>query len=597
MAMTDVNTVQWDLSDLLDGFGAGEAAVEAQLARAEALADELAQARGQVASFDGPRLEAYMRTTAELEDLLARASSYAGLRFSTDTIDPANGALLAKVEERGTAIATRLLFFGLEWVALDDDKAEALLAHPGLDFCRHDLRWARARKPYLLSEAEEKILVEKSVSGRSAWDRLFDEQTSAIEVVLPEGTVPLDVALSGLRDADRDTRAATAQAVTDALAPGLRTRAFIFNTLLNDKAIDDRLRGHGHWLQSRNLDNEATDESVEALVESVRKRYDIPQRWYALKARILGLDKLADYDRMAAVTTDNEEVAWDDARRIVLECYESFSPDMANEALKFFENGWIDAPPKPGKRGGAFCAYTSPNVHPFVLLNYTNRRDDVQTLAHELGHALHATLAKGQGIFHQTTPLTVAETASVFGETVVFNRLLEEATTPESRLSLLAANIEDNIATVFRQTAMNRFEHGVHTARRTEGELSVERFGEIWYETQHDMLGEAVEITDNYRSWWSYIPHFIGSPGYVYAYSYGQLLALSVYRQYQEQGSDFVPRYLHMLASGGSMAPEDLGRIVGCDLADNSFWDGGLQLVEQQLDAAETAAWEAGRLS
>jgi oligoendopeptidase F len=329
----------------------------------------------------------------------------------------------------------------------------------------------------------------------------------------------------------------------------------------------------------------------------VRKRYDIPQRWYALKARLLGLDRLADYDRMASMADEEETVEWERAQEIVLDSYASFAPEMAAVARQFIDGNWIDVMPRPGKRPGAFCSYTVPSVHPYVFLNYTARRRDVLTLAHELGHGLHAYLARGQGPFHQGTPLTVAETASVFGETVVFGRLLDMAATPASKLALLAENIEGQIATVFRQTAMNRFEDLVHNARRTEGELSVERVGELWAESQTEMLGDAVEVTEGYRSWWSYVPHFIGSPGYVYAYSYGQLLALSVYRQYEEQGSDFVPRYLRMLSTGGSVAPEELGRIVGCDLADPGFWDGGLALVESQLEAAETAAWEAGRLT
>jgi len=299
---------------------------------------------------------------------------------------------------------------------------------------------------------------------------------------------------------------------------------------------------------------------------------------------------------MASLADADSHIAWDDAKELVLDSYASFSEEMAQVARRFFDDRWIDAPARAGKRPGAFCAYTVPSAHPYVFLNYTARRRDVLTLAHELGHGLHAYLAREQGVYHQSTPLTLAETASVFGETVTFGRLLEETTDPAERLALLAENIEGAIATVFRQTAMNRFEDAAHTARRTEGELSVDRIGELWAASQEAMLGDAVEVTEGYRSWWSYVPHFIGTPGYVYAYAYGQLLALSVFKQYEEQGSDFVPRYLHLLSAGGSMAPEDLGRIVGCDLADPTFWDGGLAIIELQLDAAETAAFEGGRL-
>jgi oligoendopeptidase F len=594
---TTVDDVTWDLSHLLDGREDAEAAVADLLDRASAVADELAGLRGTIPAIGADALVEAMGRFADLEELVGRAGAYASLRFATDTTEASRGALLQKVQERATALNTKLIFFDLEWAALEDERAAALLADERLDFCRHHLASARRYRDYLLSEPEEKILSEKSVTGRSAWSRLYAEQQSTIAVKLDDGReATLEEGLSRLSSPDRAVRAAAAAAVTEGLKPGLRTRAFIFNTLLADKATDDRLRGYETWISSRNLSNEAGDESVAALVEAVRKRNDIPQRWYALKARLLGLDRIADYDRMASVADSEEEIGWDQARDIVLDAYASFSEEMATSARRFFDERWIDAPPRPGKRGGAFCSYTVPSVHPYVFLNWTGRRRDVMTLAHELGHGLHAYLARSQGVFHQTTPLTVAETASVFGETVTFGRVLESVTDPGDRLALLATNIEDAIATIFRQTAMNRFEELVHTERRGAGELSVDRFGELWAESQSEMLGDAVEITEGYRTWWSYIPHFISTPGYVYAYAYGQLLALSVYRQYEEQGSDFVPRYLHMLASGGSMAPEDLGRIVGCDLADPHFWDGGLDLVEKQLEAAETAAFDAGRL-
>ena len=310
----------------------------------------------------------------------------------------------------------------------------------------------------------------------------------------------------------------------------------MFNTLLADKATDDRLRRYPHWLAERNLANEASDESVRALIEAVRGRYEIARRWYRLKAKLLGVERLADYDRMAAVTEDEVSFPFARAREIVLDCYASFSPELGGIVGRFFEEHRIDAPVRPAKRGGAFCASAVPSVQPYVLLNYTSRRRDVLTLAHELGHGVHFSLAARQGIFHQSTPLTLAETASVFGETIVFGRLLEEDSAPASRLALLAENLEDTIATVFRQVAMNHFEDLVHTARREQGELSVERFGELWAESQAEMLGDSVELTEGYRSWWSYIPHFIGSPGYVYAYAYGQLLALSVYRALRADG-------------------------------------------------------------
>ena len=591
----EAEDVVWDLADLLDGRD-DEAAVGDLLDRADAEAAELVKGRGTLASWYAGQLAAFMRRQADLAEVLGRAGSWASLRFSVDVNDPTRGALLQKVQERSTAISTELLWFELEWAALTDEQVDTLLADERLEFAAHHLRSARRYRQHLLTEPEERILTEKSVTGRSAWSRLFSELTSTIEVELDGRTTTLEEGLSRLASPDPAVRAASAAAVTEALRPGLRTRAFIFNTLLHDKSIDDRLRHYPTWISSRNLSNEASDESVQALVDAVQARYDLPQRWYRLKARVLGVDRLKDWDRMASLATEDSHVGWDEAKELVLDSYASFSEDMAAIARRFFDDRWIDAPARPGKRPGAFCAYTVPSVHPYVFLNYTSRRRDVLTLAHELGHGLHAYLAREQGVYHQGTPLTLAETASVFGETVTFGRLLEETKEPGARLALLAENIEGAIATVFRQTAMNRFEDAVHTARRGEGELSVDRIGELWADSQEAMLGDAVEITEGYRSWWSYVPHFIGTPGYVYAYAYGQLLALSVFRQYEEQGSDFVPRYLHLLSAGGSMAPEELGRIVGCDLADPGFWDGGLAIVEAQLDAAETAAFEAGRL-
>ena len=612
----------WDLELLVDGEG--PAGVQCRLDGALACARAFAERyTGRLGELDSAGLARAMRDLAEIQDLVGRAGSYAALDFSTSTADPARGALLQRTQERGTEIETTLLFFELEWAALPDERVQELLGDgdgrdgggdddgDDLAFCRHHLRSARRYRDHLLSEPEEKILAEKSLTGASAWSRLFEELTSAIEVELPAGgdgsaagdrtdgapaageRVALDLALSRLALPDRELRRTTAEAVTAALAPGLRTRAYLFNTLLADKATDDRLRRYPSWLAARNLANEAGDESVQALIEAVRGRYELARRWYRLKARLLGIERIADYDRMAAVTSDEVTYSFAQAREIVLDCYDSFSGELGDLAKGFFDGRYIDAPLRSGKRGGAFCASAVPSVHPYVLLNYTSRRRDVLTLAHELGHGVHFALAARQGVFHQGTPLTLAETASVFAETIVFGRLLAEDATPASRLALLAENIEGLLATVFRQVAMNRFEDLVHTARRAEGELSVTRFGELWFESQEEMLGDSVEITDGYRSWWSYIPHFIGSPGYVYAYAYGQLLALSVYERYEQRGAEFVPQYLELLAAGGSKSPEELGKIVDVDLADPGFWEAGLDLVERQLQQAEAAAQAA----
>jgi oligoendopeptidase F len=580
---------EWDLSPLVDGdeTAGAQRLLDEATTRAAGFAESYA---GTVGQLDADALAAAMHELEQINELVGRAGSYASLRFSTDTADPQRGALLQLVQERATEIETKLLFFELEWAALPDERAEELLAAEELDFCRHYLRSARRYRPYLLSEPEEKILSEKSISSQSAWSRLFGELLAALRVDLDEQEMTLDLALSRLQSPDRETRRAAADAVSVALEPGMRTRAFIYNTLLYDKSVEDRLRSYPHWLASRNLANEASDESVMALIEAVRGRYDIPHRWYALKAKLLGLDRLADYDRAAPLADEDVLFSFAEAREFVIDTYSSFAEEAGRIARRFFDGHWIDAPVRPHKRGGAFCAYTVPSVHPYVLLNFTARRRDVLTMAHELGHGLHAALAQRQGIFHQSTPLTLAETASVFGETLVFERMLDAAGGDRERLSLLAEQLDGAIATVFRQMAMNRFEHLVHTNRRSDGELSVDRVNELWTETQVELLGDAVEVTRNYRMWWSYVPHFINTPGYVYAYAYGQLLALSAYSRYLEEGESFVPRYLELLSAGGSRSPEELGAIIGIDLADPAFWDAGLALVEQQLTEAEELA-------
>ena len=588
--------VAWDIDTILPK-GASPSDLFDQ---ADALADSLTALRGRVGELEAADLAAALHVIADLQDLMSRASYHAMLAFTTATDDPARGAAMAAAQERSTAIGTKLIFFDLEWAAADDDHAASVLADPELAFCRHHLENLRLTRPHLLTEAEETIVAEKSQTGFSAWVRLFDELSSAITVDLPAelggSGLALMQAASMLQHPDRSVRQQVASGITAGLEPGLRTRAYVFNTLLLDKSVDDRLRHYDSWVSSRNLANEASDESVQALVDAVVDHYSIAQRWYTLKAKVLGIDRLADYDRMASVASADREIGWSEGTQIVRDAYASFSPELASIVDRFIDESWIDAPLRPGKRGGAFAAGVSPNHHPYVMLNWTSKSRDVATLAHELGHGVHFYLAREQGIFHQDVPLTVAETASVFGETVTSNRLLSMIDDPNERFALLATTLEDSIATVFRQIAMNRFEHACHTARREEGELSVERFGDLWAQSQEAMLGNSVEVTEGYRSWWSYVPHFMGSPGYVYAYAYGQLLALSVYARYQEEGDAFVPAYLDLLRAGGSKSPEDLARIVDCDLTDPNFWRNGLKIVEGQLTAAEDAARAANRI-
>ena len=590
--LTGAEDVAWDLSDLYES--GDDALLESDVGEAENAAAAFRERYyGRVAELDTAELAAAIDERERIESIFTRAIYFAHLWFSTDMADAPRGALLARLTEKGAQLDTQLLFFGLELAALEDEQAETLLGNDVLARWAHWLRSVRKFRPYLLTEPEEKIVTEKSVTGFTAWDRLFDEVVGALKVDLDGKEVGFEEAMSKLYAADRDERRRAAEAVTATLEPGLRTRAFVFNTIVLDKSIDDRLRGYPTWISARNLSNDTTDEAVEALVNAVVHRFEVAQRYYRLKARLLGLDRLAHYDRMAPIGDDPVTVAWDDATHVVLDAYRDFSSESGEIVERFFREGWIDAPPRDNKRTGAFCATNIPGAHPYVFLNFTGDRRSVLTLAHELGHGLHGYLAMPLGLFNANTPLTTAETASVFGEALTFKRLLEVEQDPHRRLNFLAGRIEDGIATVFRQIAMNRFEDSVHTVRREEGEISIDRFEELWLDAQARLFGDSVDI-DGYGTWWSYIPHFIGSPGYVYAYSYGFLFALSIFRKYELEGEALVEPYLDLLRAGGSKPPEELAEMVGLDLTDPAIWESGIDALAAQLDEAEALAQSIG---
>jgi oligoendopeptidase F len=585
---TGAEDVAWDLTDVY--AGPDDPALDADLedARVSAAAFRNRYA-GKVGELDADGL---LEATAELERIdgtVVRAKAYAYLHFSTNTADPARGALLQRVQEQEAALETELLFFRLEWTDLEDGRAEALLAEQVLERYRHFLHALRRYRPYLLSEPEERILTEKSVSGSAAWGRLYNELLTAIRVRLDGEETALEQALSRLYFADRNARREAAHAITEGLATGMRTRTFVFNTLLVDKATDDRLRGYEHWLQARNLANETPDETVKALVDAVSSRYDIPQRYYRLKAKLLGIDRLAHYDRMAPVSQTPVTMSWDEATRVVAEAYSSFSTEAGRIVSDFFDRRWVDAPVRPDKHVGAYCMTRVPGAHPYVLMNYTGDRRSVLTLAHELGHGLHGVLAQDRGVFNSETPLTLAETASVFGEALTFRSLIGGEEDPRRRLDMLVGRIDDAVATVFRQIALNRFEDTVHGERRGTGELSPDRFSELWAETQAAMLGDSVDL-DGYATWWSYVPHFVVSPGYVYAYAYGYLFSLAIFRRWERDGDELVEPYLEMLRAGGSAPPEQLAAIVGLDLSDRALWEDGLDAVDELLAEAEELA-------
>jgi len=590
--LTGAEDVAWDLSDLYES--GDDPRIEHHVREVEEAAAAFRERYyGRIAELSAAELVEAIDERERIDSIFTRAIYYAHLWFSTDMADSQRGALLARLTEKGAVIETQLLFFGLELADLDDAQADALLADTTLERWDHWLRSVRKFRPYILTEPEEKIMTEKSVSGVSAWDRLYDELLGALKVDLDGVEISFEEAMAKLHSGDRDERRRASEAVTIALEPGLRTRTFIFNTIVVDKSIDDRLRGYENWLSARNLRNDTTDEAVQALVDAAVSRYDVVQRYYRLKARLIGLDRLSFYDRMAPIGEDPTKSSWAEASQIVLDAYADFSSDVGDIVQRFFRESWIDAPVRENKRPGAFCATTVPGVHPYVFMNFTGERRSILTLAHELGHGLHGYLAQPLGLYNANTPLTTAETASVFGEALTFKRLLAIEDDPGRRLNLLAGRIEDSIATVFRQIAMNRFEDVVHTWRREEGELSMEKLEELWLATQTQMFDDSVDV-DGYGSWWSYIPHFMGSPGYVYAYAYGFLFALSIFRKYELEGDAMVEPYLDVLRAGGSKRPEELAEIVGLDLADPGIWESGIDALAVELDEAEALAADIG---
>jgi oligoendopeptidase F len=586
---TGAEEVAWDLSDLY--AGTDDPAIDRDLDEADARAEALGEGyRGRIAELNPGEMLALIEEYEAIGELAAKVGTYAYLHWSTNTEDPARGALVQKVNERGAQLQQKLVFVEVEWANAPDAPAQALLDAPALAHYHHWLEMARRRRPHLLSEPEEKIMAEKAVSGRNAWTRFFDEVSGAARYELDGEMVSMEVILSRLYHPEREKRIEAAAAFTGGLESLSRTMTYIFNTVLADKASDDRLRHYPTWITARNLDNEVDDQTVEALIDAVTGRYDIVARYYHLKRRLLGLDELFDYDRYAPLPAADRHYTWEEARDVVLAAYSRFHPRMGEIAGLFFENNWIDAAVLPGKRGGAFSHSAVPSVHPYILMNYQGRSRDVMTLAHELGHGIHQWLAREQGMLMAETPLTTAETASVFGEMLVFQDLVSQETDDAVRLAMLTAKIEESFATVFRQISMNRFEDAIHTARQAEGELTAERLGELWYDTQVDMFQGSVTITDDYRRWWSYIPHFIHVPGYVYAYGFGELLVLALYARYQADGDDFADAYLDMLAAGGSDWPHKIVAPLGVDLTDPGFWNNGLQILADMVSEAEALA-------
>jgi oligoendopeptidase F len=583
---------EWNLADLYSGAEAPE--LKSDLTTAERAANAMQERyAGRLALLlDGGKggyaIAQAVREFEQLNDLLGRIVSYASLLYAADTSDPKRQKFFGDIQEKITAISSKLLFFPLELNRLDDKALETAMEHSELSHYRPWIEDLRKEKPYQLVDKLEQLFHEKAVTSRGAWDRLFSETMTALRFDVSGEKLSLEPTLNRLLDVDEKKRRKAAEALAATFKENIRLFTLITNTLAKDKEISDRWRGFVDVADSRHLNNRVEKEVVDALVAAVRKAYPrLSHRYYAMKARWLGKKSLAHWDRNAPLPEEPKQmIGWDDARKTVLTAYGDFSPRMADIADRFFAERWIDAPVREGKSPGAFSHPTVPSAHPYILLNYQGKARDVMTLAHELGHGVHQVLANVQGPLMAPTPLTLAETASVFGEMLTFRALLDQAPSPRERKALLAAKVEDMINTVVRQIAFYNFERKVHTERR-EGELTSERLGEIWIEVQRESLGPAIDLKPGYETFWCYIPHFIHSPFYVYAYAFGDCLVNSLYAVYEKAEKGFADRYLDMLAAGGTKHHKELLAPFGLDATDPNFWSMGLKVIEGLIDELE----------
>src|SRR5436305_874741 len=583
---------EWNLADLYSGIGAPE--ITRDLAKLDVecipfatdytgkLAEQTAQEHG------GEWLAQAVRRYEAIDDLAGRLGSYAGLVHAGDSVDPAISKFYGDVSERLTNASVHLLFFALELNRVDDAAIECAMQTPELGYYRPWIEDLRKDKPYQLEDRVEQLFHEKSVSGYAAWNRLFDQTISGLRFKVAGRELAIEPTLSLLQDRAGEKRKAAAQALAKTFKANERTFALVTNTLAKDKEISDRWRSFEDVADSRHLANRVEREVVDALVGSVRAAYPrLSHRYYQLKASWFGKKKLAHWDRNAPLPfAATGTIAWPEARKMVLTAYAAFSPEMARIAERFFTDRWIDAPVRPGKAPGAFSHPTTPSAHPYVLMNYQGKPRDVMTLAHELGHGVHQVLAAKNGPLMAPTPLTLAETASVFGEMLTFKRLLGATTDRKARRAMLAGKVEDMINTVVRQIAFYSFERAVHTERKN-GELTAERIGQLWLSVQGESLGPAIDIRPGYENFWMYIPHFIHSPFYVYAYAFGDCLVNSLYAVYENASEGFAERYLAMLAAGGTKHYSELLKPFGLDAKDPKFWDGGLSVIAGMIDELE----------
>lgn len=577
----------WDLSDLYGGMD--DLRIEETLADQLRRADEFARTYRDKINLPDIAADELWAAIVEYETILQELDkplTYASLLFAADTSNPARGAFLQRMRERHSEISIRMMFFELELTQIPEEQIVRLVSEDVLGEYRHYIWAERLFREHRLSEPEEKILEEKANTGRRAFTRLFEQTTSNIAFDVGGESRTLPEVLALIRDPDRDLRRRSASSLTSGLRDNSSTLTYIFNTLIQDKATDDRLRNYVSPEQARHLSNELEPEIVELVVETAAAHYPLVARYYDLKREIMGLDRLMHYDRYAPLFATKECVPFARAREIVLSSFDRFSTVIGSAARAFFDRGWIDAEPRKGKRGGAFCSYVTPDLHPYVFVNYLNRMDDVMTLGHELGHGVHSSLASCQTYFNFASVLPVAELASTFGEMLVFETLQSRAV-PGDKLALYSEKIEGTFATIFRQAAMYRFEQAIHVERRDKGELTPDRYGELWQHFQQEMFGESVELGEEHSLWWMYVPHFINSPFYVYAYTFGELLVVSLYAMYKREGDAFASKYIELLKAGGSMTPADMLSRVGIDIRDRSFWQAGMDVLSGFVDEFE----------
>jgi oligoendopeptidase F len=584
----DLGTLpEWDLKDLYAGRDSPVLQADLKKAAEDAKAFRL-RFQGKLAAIDGAALGQAVASYEAIQDVLGRIMSYAQLVHAGNMTDPEIGRFYQTMQERVTDISTELLFFTLELNRIEDSVLAEKLKAPALARYQPWLRDSRAFRPHQLSDEVEQILHEKAIAGRSAWIRLFDESTAHLRFPLDGKELTSNEVLNLLTDRDGKVRKAAAKSLGKVLRANLREFALITNTLAKDKEIEDKWRKFKRPVSSRNLANFVEDEVVDALASAVKAAYPaLSHRYYKLKAKWFGGDRLDYWDRNAPLPEDlDRSIAWPDATKTVLEAYAAFSPDLAKIGKQFFDKAWIDAPPRPGKAPGAFAHPTVPSAHPYLLLNYHGKTRDVMTLAHELGHGVHQVLAGPQGTLMSDTPLTLAETASVFGEMLTFQALLKQESDPKRKRVLLASKVEDMLNTVVRQIAFHEFERRLHDERR-EGELTSDRIAEIWMATQTESLGPALRFDDDYRVFWTYIPHFIHTPFYVYAYAFGDCLVNSLYAVYQGAAKGFAEKYLDMLRAGGTKRHKELLAPFGLDASDPAFWDKGLGVIRGFIDELE----------